>query len=187
MADYTADQNILTLDAVSSPLTSTTRIPCQDPGDTNKLAYTDPTDLGVVMFDSAVFELLDTTDTTKTATVDLSNITTATTRTITIPDRDITLGEVSSDTTPTLGGPLDADGNDITNIANLTTTSNVGIGESSPDYTLDVNGTIGFTPGVSVVPIDNGDVVFEFTNNTTITIRAKGTDGTVRSGTITLS
>lgn len=63
----------------------------------------------------------------------------------------------------------------------------VGIGEAVPDYKLDVNGSLGFTPGSSVTPVDNGDVVFEFTNNTTLTIRAKGTDGTVRSGTVTLA
>ena len=64
---------------------------------------------------------------------------------------------------------------------------NVGINDAAPDYKLDVNGPIGFTPGTSVTPIDNGDVVFELTNNTTLTVRAKGSDGTVRSGTITLS
>jgi hypothetical protein len=66
-------------------------------------------------------------------------------------------------------------------------TGRVGIGEAVPDYKLDVNGAIGFTPGSSVTPVDNGDVVFELTNNTTLTIRAKGSDGTVRSGTVTLS
>ena len=63
----------------------------------------------------------------------------------------------------------------------------VGIGEPLPDYRLDVNGTFGFTPGSSVTPVDNGDVVFELTNNTTLTIKAKGSDGVVRSGTITLA
>lgn len=63
---------------------------------------------------------------------------------------------------------------------------NVGIGETAPDYKLDVNGTFGFTPGASVTPVDNGDVVFELTNNTTLTVKAKGSDGVVRSGTIIL-
>lgn len=67
------------------------------------------------------------------------------------------------------------------------TDGNVGINEAAPDYKLDVNGTLGFTPGTSVTPVDNGDVVFEFTNNTTITVKGKGSDGTVRTGTITLS
>jgi hypothetical protein len=69
----------------------------------------------------------------------------------------------------------------------ITSTGNVGINESVPDYKLDVNGTFGFTPGASVTPVDNGDVVFELTNNTTLTIKAKGSDGVVRSGTITLA
>jgi hypothetical protein len=63
----------------------------------------------------------------------------------------------------------------------------VGINESDPDYKLDVNGTFGFTPGASVTPVDNGDVVFEATNNTTFTVKLKGSDGTVRTGTITLA
>ena len=63
---------------------------------------------------------------------------------------------------------------------------NVGVNETAPDYRLDVNGTFGFTPGASVTPVDNGDVVFELTNNTTLTVKAKGSDGVVRSGTIIL-
>lgn len=64
---------------------------------------------------------------------------------------------------------------------------NVGINESVPDYQLDVNGAIGFAPGASVTPVDNGDVVFQLTSNTQLTIKAKGSDGTVRSGNITLA
>lgn len=39
----------------------------------------------------------------------------------------------------------------------------------------------------SITPINNGELVFEATSNTTITVKYKGSDGTVRSGTITLS
>jgi hypothetical protein len=68
----------------------------------------------------------------------------------------------------------------------ISSAGNVGIGETAPDYKLDVNGTFGFTPGASVTPVDNGDVVFELTSNTTLTVKAKGSDGVVRSGTIVL-
>lgn len=64
---------------------------------------------------------------------------------------------------------------------------NVGINENAPDYKLDVNGSFGFTPGTTVTPVDNGDIVFEFTSNTTMTVRGKGSDGVVRAGTITLT
>lgn len=44
-----------------------------------------------------------------------------------------------------------------------------------------------FAPGASNTPTNNNEVTFELTNNTTITFRARGSDGTVRSATITLS
>lgn len=44
-----------------------------------------------------------------------------------------------------------------------------------------------FTPGTSVTTLGNGDVAFELTNNTTLTIRARGSDGTARSATVTLA
>lgn len=74
-----------------------------------------------------------------------------------------------------------------TTLMAINNAGNMGINETDPDYKLDVNGTFGFTPGASVTPVDNGDVIFEFTNNTTLTIRARGTDGVVRSGTVTLA
>jgi hypothetical protein len=67
------------------------------------------------------------------------------------------------------------------------TTGRIGINETAPDYGLDVNGTFGFTPGASVTPVDNGDVVFELTSNTSLTVKAKGSDGTVRSVVLTLA
>jgi hypothetical protein len=68
----------------------------------------------------------------------------------------------------------------------INSAGNVGINETAPDYKLDVNGSFGFTPGASVTPVDNGDVVFELTDNTTLTVKAKGSDGVVRSGIILL-
>lgn len=42
-------------------------------------------------------------------------------------------------------------------------------------------------PGASQTPTANGDVTFQLTNNTTLTFKAKGSDGTVRSGAMTLN
>lgn len=42
-------------------------------------------------------------------------------------------------------------------------------------------------PQSSASPVSNGDMVFELTNNTTLVIRVKGSDGTIRSNTLTLS
>jgi hypothetical protein len=44
-----------------------------------------------------------------------------------------------------------------------------------------------FSPGSSITPTLNGTVTIEATNNTTLTFKLKGSDGTVRSGTVTLS
>ena len=43
------------------------------------------------------------------------------------------------------------------------------------------------TPSATVTPANNGELMVEATNNTTLTFKYKGSDGTVRSGTITLS
>ena len=64
---------------------------------------------------------------------------------------------------------------------------NIGINTVAPAFKLDVEGAIKITPGTSVTPPDNGDVVIEFTNNTTLTFKGKGSDGTVRSATLTLT
>lgn len=45
-----------------------------------------------------------------------------------------------------------------------------------------------FTPPTSAPALSgNGELIFEFTNNTTVTVKGRGSDGTTRSGTITLS
>lgn len=43
------------------------------------------------------------------------------------------------------------------------------------------------TPAASVTPVNNGDMTFQLTNNTTLVIKVKGSDGTIRSNTLTLS
>ena len=42
-------------------------------------------------------------------------------------------------------------------------------------------------PQASATPVGVRDMVFQLTNNTTLVIKVKGTDGTVRSTTLTLS
>jgi hypothetical protein len=42
-------------------------------------------------------------------------------------------------------------------------------------------------PAASVTPINNGELVVQATSNTTLTFKLKGSDGTVRSGAITLT
>lgn len=55
------------------------------------------------------------------------------------------------------------------------------------DDTLDVIGSIMFSPGASVTPMDNGDVTFDTPSDTTLRVRYKGNDGVVRSATLTLT
>jgi hypothetical protein len=43
------------------------------------------------------------------------------------------------------------------------------------------------SPGSSVIPKLSGQLAFEVTNNTTLTLKVKGTDGVVRSATLNLS
>jgi len=50
-----------------------------------------------------------------------------------------------------------------------------------------ITGELIQTPSSSVTPSTNGDLVVEATNDTTLTFKLKGSDGVVRSGTITLS
>jgi hypothetical protein len=66
-------------------------------------------------------------------------------------------------------------------------TGRFGANVDDPDYLAHINGTFGFAPGASVTPVNIGDIVFEATSNTTFTVKLKGSDGVVRSGTITLS
>jgi hypothetical protein len=45
------------------------------------------------------------------------------------------------------------------------------------------------TPGIGTVitPASNGDLMFEATSNTQVKVKLKGSDGTVRSVTLTLA
>lgn len=42
-------------------------------------------------------------------------------------------------------------------------------------------------PQASITPINIGDMVFQLTSNTSLTIKVKGSDGTVRSVALTLA
>ena len=48
-------------------------------------------------------------------------------------------------------------------------------------------GGLALHPGASVTPTSNGDLVIQATSNTSLTFKYKGSDGTVRSGSITLA
>ena len=48
-------------------------------------------------------------------------------------------------------------------------------------------GAVSYQPAASATPADNGDMVFELTDNTTLTIKVKGSDGTVRVVALTLT
>jgi hypothetical protein len=74
-------------------------------------------------------------------------------------------------------------------VMRISTGGRVLIGTTTDDTInkLQVNGSIVQSPLASVTPANNGELVFEATSNTTITVKYKGSDGTVRSGTITLT
>lgn len=84
------------------------------------------------------------------------------------------------------------------NSTNVTSTMDLGIGRNAAGV-LEINSSV---PGTlrdlkcrsviqslpsSAAPAVNGEMVVEATNNTTLTFKLKGSDGTIRSGTITLS
>ena len=53
--------------------------------------------------------------------------------------------------------------------------------------TLNVTGDFIHSPSTSKNPTSNGELMFEATNDTTITVKYKGSDGVIRSATLTLS
>ena len=46
---------------------------------------------------------------------------------------------------------------------------------------------VGSRPQASVTPVNNGDMTFQLTSNTSLAIKVKGSDGVVRSATLTLA
>lgn len=77
---------------------------------------------------------------------------------------------------------IDLDGNVL--IGTTTQYASEKLGVNGNAY---VNGHVTQKPSASVTPANNGELMVEATSNTTLTFKLKGTDGTVRSGTITLS
>lgn len=56
-----------------------------------------------------------------------------------------------------------------------------------PANDLVLSGPISCRPGVSVTPTTNGDLTFEATSNASVTVKLKGSDGTVRSHVLNLT
>jgi|694.fasta_scaffold38853_3 hypothetical protein len=78
-------------------------------------------------------------------------------------------------------------------LQNLTVSSNIGIGITTPTSKLHVVGSTLIT-GISTVglgttstPPSNSQFSFELTSNTNLRIKVRGTDGVLRSANITLS
>lgn len=67
------------------------------------------------------------------------------------------------------------------------TTGTVDLGILAKRWDTIYGTNLNLAPSASLTPANNGDLVVEATNNTTLTFKFKGSDGTVRSGTITLS
>lgn len=57
----------------------------------------------------------------------------------------------------------------------------------STDLWSKAAGNLSAMPAASVTPTTNGEITFELTNNTTLTLKAKGSDGVVRSVALTLA
>lgn len=77
-------------------------------------------------------------------------------------------------------GTLVTGGNGIT----VTDGSEVAI---DPSDNIDWTGRQTFRPAASVTPTVNGMMVFELTNNTTLTVRVRGSDGVTRSSVLVLA
>lgn len=54
-------------------------------------------------------------------------------------------------------------------------------------FPIKVDGNFSQKPSASVTPENNGELVFEATSNTSVTVKLKGSDGTVRSAVLTMA
>lgn len=57
----------------------------------------------------------------------------------------------------------------------------------STGFTVSPAGAVSMRPAASATPAANGDLVFEATSNTSVKVKLKGSDGVVRSATLTLA
>lgn len=55
------------------------------------------------------------------------------------------------------------------------------------DGSLPIAGPLTFSPSASADPVLNGQVTIELTDDTTLTFKARGSDGVVRSAALTLA
>jgi hypothetical protein len=62
-----------------------------------------------------------------------------------------------------------------------------GLAFASTGFSVAPAGAVSQRPATSATPAANGDMVFELTSNTSLKIKVKGSDGVVRSTTLTLS
>lgn len=80
--------------------------------------------------------------------------------------------------------------NGLAAVARLSASSNFLVGTTTDDGSgnkLQVNGGISISPPASVTPATNGQMTFQLTSNTSLAIKVKGSDGVVRSTTLTLA
>ena len=64
---------------------------------------------------------------------------------------------------------------------------NFGVNTSAPDYVGHINGTFACAPGALSDPVNIGDITLEATSDTSITLKLKGSDGVIRSNTLTIA
>jgi hypothetical protein len=79
------------------------------------------------------------------------------------------------------------DATDATRTADLVFNTVSNAGALTETLRLQANGGLVQKPPSSITPANNGDLVIEATNNTTVTIKLRGSDGVVRSVALTLA
>jgi hypothetical protein len=97
-------------------------------------------------------------------------------------------GPIDTNSTLTFSVRSLASSNAITERLRITSGGNVLIGKTSDNGNkLQVEGGISVKPLTSTNPTNNGEMVFELTSNTQLKIKVKGSDGVIRSASLTLA